>query len=255
MRIKDIEIIVRILECGSFSRAADMLRISQPAVSLAVKRAEDELGVRIFDRSGSSVTVASGGHGVVKGFQKILEIYEGLVGSGAESRKIRIGISPLLSGRDVTRILTRVLQEAGATIDVEFLDSRDISTRSDFDVRIVAPTLKRRSSHHIDFPTAWIGVDNGTFIYSKQESEVWDRARAILIEAGKNVANVIEVNDCGYAYHMATSGAGFTPCVLTSDIAFRDNTLTTMPDLPPMRLDIFSPPDIAVRLKNSLLGL
>lgn len=254
MRIKDIEIIVRILECGSFSRAAEMLGISQPAVSLAVKRAEDELGVRIFDRSGNSVGLAPGGVAVLKGFQKVLEIYNGLLGLGAESRRVRIGVSPLLSGRDVTKILTRVLADAGGVIDVEFLDSRDMANRSDFDVKIVAPTLKRRSAHHIDFPTAWIGVDNGTFIYSRQEPEVWDRAKQVLIESGKPVETIIEVNDCGYAYHMASSGAGFTPCVMTADIAFKSHTLESMPVLPSMRLDIFSAPDVAPRLKTLLLG-
>lgn len=113
MRIKDIEIIVQVLECGSFSRAADVLRISQPAVSLAVKRAEDELGVRIFDRSGATVTVAASGEMVLKGLQKILEIYAGIQNAGSEVNRLRIGVSPLLSGRDVTKLLGRVMGNSG----------------------------------------------------------------------------------------------------------------------------------------------
>lgn len=253
MRIKDIEIIVRILEYGSFSRAAEVLGISQPAVSLAVKRAEDELGVRIFDRSGSSVTVAASGEAVVKGLQKILEIYDGIQRAGSEVNRLRIGVSPLLSGRDVTKLLSRLMSNTGGTVNVEFLDSRAMSNRTDFDVRIVTPTLKRRSPIFIDFPTKWIGSDNGTFIFSKQESEVWERAKYILIEAGKVIHNVIEVNDCGYAYHMASSGAGFTPCVMTNDIAFREQTIDHLPQLPAVRLDIFCPPELSARLKAALL--
>lgn len=191
---------------------------------------------------------------VLKGLQKILEIYAGIQNAGSEVNLLRIGVSPLLSGRDVTKLLGRVMGNSGGTVHVEFLDSRAMNNRSDFDVRIVTPSLKRRSQHHIDFPTRWIGVDNGTFIFSRQESEVWERARFILIEHGKPISNVIEVNDCGYAYHMATSGAGFTPCVMTNDIAFREHTLDHLPELPAIRLDIFSPPELASRVKASLVG-
>ncbi|WP_181706179.1 LysR family transcriptional regulator [Chthonobacter rhizosphaerae] len=255
MRIRDIEIIVRISETGSFSKTADLLSISQPAVSLAVKRAEDELKARIFDRSGSSVTVTPAGGQIVKSFAKMLDIYTEVQITSNSATKIKIGISPLLSGRDVTKFLRHALSEEPATFDIEFLDSRDIALRTDFDIKIVIPALRRRSNLYIDFPARWIGTDNGTFIYSKQESAVWERAKYVLIEQGFRVDNVIEVNDCGYAYHMATSGAGFTPCVITNDIAFAGCTLEHYPVLPDFRLDIFSTPELAVRLRNSLLGV
>ncbi|WP_083656292.1 LysR family transcriptional regulator [Mongoliimonas terrestris] len=254
MRIRDIEIIVRISETGSFSKTADMLGISQPAVSLAVKRAEEEINARIFDRSGSSVTVTPAGMQIVKSFTKMLEIYTEVQITSVAASKIKIGISPLLSGRDVTRFLQTALSEEPATFDIEFLDSREIALRTDFDIRIVIPALRRRSSLYIDFPARWIGTDNGTFIYSKQESAVWERAKYVLIEHGFRVDNVIEVNDCGYAYHMATSGAGFTPCVLTQENGFTAHTLDHYPVLPNFRLDIFSTPELAMRLRNSLIG-
>lgn len=252
MRTQDIEIILAIKEMGSFSRAADSLSLSQPAVSLAVKRVEEELDTRIFDRSGPSVSTTLDGNRVIRGFERIMEILEEIKGRRADSKVVRIGISPLLSGRDVAKLITAAFRERNTGVAIEFLDSADIVARSDFDARIVVPGLKRRSTYHVDFATIWIGADNGTFIRSRQEAEVWDRAQHVLIDHGVRVLNVIDVNDCGYAYHLASSGAGFTPCVMTRDNSFGAYEIPHFPKLPAMRLDIFADPLVANTFKSSL---
>ena len=43
--------IYEIYRCGSFSAAAKNLYITQPAISIAVKKEEQELGQPIFERS------------------------------------------------------------------------------------------------------------------------------------------------------------------------------------------------------------
>jgi len=45
----------------SFRRAAEHLFLSQPAVTLQIKALEDELGVRLFDRSGGRITLTRQG--------------------------------------------------------------------------------------------------------------------------------------------------------------------------------------------------
>ena len=45
--------IYEIYRCGSFSAAARNLYITQPAISIAVKKEEQELGQPIFERSSS----------------------------------------------------------------------------------------------------------------------------------------------------------------------------------------------------------
>ena len=46
----------------NFSRAAEHLRITQPAVSHQVKTLEDELGVQLFSRTSKSVRLTQAGH-------------------------------------------------------------------------------------------------------------------------------------------------------------------------------------------------
>lgn len=253
MRVKDLRIVAAICRTGSFSKAAESLGITQPAVSQAVKRVEQELELRIFERASSPITLSPEGASAVKAFDKMLEMLDGLRANGQEGARLRIGVTPLLSGRDVARMLNRSFRDHTRSFDVEFLDSAKLSARTDFDAKIVMPSLRRRSACFIDLMTVWIGVPNGIFIYSRQEADVWDQARFVLQSSSVPVERVIEVNDCGYAYHMASSGAGFTPCVLTSENAFRNSQIPDMPRLPNVRLDIFAAQDFARDLRRNLV--
>ncbi len=189
----------------------------------------------------------------MKAFEKMIEMLDGLRSNSLEISRLRLGVTPLLSGRDVARMLSRSFRDHDRSFDVEFLESAKIAARADFDAKIVMPSLRRRSACFIDLMTVWIGVANGIFIYSRQEADVWDQARFVLQSSSVRVDRVIEVNDCGYAYHMASSGAGFTPCVLTAENAFRGFQIDGMPPLPNVRLDIFAAPDFARDLRRNLI--
>lgn len=55
------EYILTIVEEGSFSKAADRLYISQPALSIIVKKTEDELGLPLFNRTSKPITLTPAG--------------------------------------------------------------------------------------------------------------------------------------------------------------------------------------------------
>ncbi len=53
--IKDLEAFLAILDTGSISKAADEIGLTQPALSLKLKKMEQELGVTLFQRTPRSV--------------------------------------------------------------------------------------------------------------------------------------------------------------------------------------------------------
>lgn len=61
MDIGLLQTFLAVVEEGSFSRASRRLFRSQPAVSLAVKRLEEEVGERLLDRSSKSLTLTDAG--------------------------------------------------------------------------------------------------------------------------------------------------------------------------------------------------
>ncbi len=58
--------LIKIVETGSYTRAAEQLGLSQPAVSQHVRHLEEELGVRIFERAHNRFTLTPEGELVVR---------------------------------------------------------------------------------------------------------------------------------------------------------------------------------------------
>ena len=58
--------------CGTLSAAAEQLHISQPALSRSMKRLEDELGVKLFDRQKSRLTLNENGELTVRYARNLL---------------------------------------------------------------------------------------------------------------------------------------------------------------------------------------
>src|SRR5882762_1964225 len=51
LKLRDLDILLAVVETGSMGKAAGRLAISQPAVSKAIVELEDALGVQLVDRS------------------------------------------------------------------------------------------------------------------------------------------------------------------------------------------------------------
>ena len=61
MDLRRLEIFLKVAELGSFSRAADVLFLTQPTVSEHIRALEDELGVQLLDRLGRGTTPTHAG--------------------------------------------------------------------------------------------------------------------------------------------------------------------------------------------------
>lgn len=73
MDIQNIRAFLMVNQTGSFSRAAENLFITQPAVSKRVAALEESLGISLFDRVGKTVQLTEAGTALVPGYQRIVE--------------------------------------------------------------------------------------------------------------------------------------------------------------------------------------
>jgi LysR family transcriptional regulator, hydrogen peroxide-inducible genes activator len=73
MTLNELRYIVAVANERSFGRAAQRCFVSQPALSVAIQKLEDELGARLFERSKSEITVTALGARIVEQAQKVLE--------------------------------------------------------------------------------------------------------------------------------------------------------------------------------------
>jgi len=70
--LRKLSIFSRVAELGSIQAAATELHIAQPAVSIAVQKLEQELGVQLFNRVGRGIRISSEGQAALQQVQVIL---------------------------------------------------------------------------------------------------------------------------------------------------------------------------------------
>ena len=73
MTLTELKYIVAVARERHFGKAADACFVSQPTLSVAVKKLEDELELKIFERSANEVSVTPLGDEIVRQAQSVLE--------------------------------------------------------------------------------------------------------------------------------------------------------------------------------------
>jgi LysR family hydrogen peroxide-inducible transcriptional activator len=73
MTLTELKYIVAVAREKHFGRAADACYVSQPTLSVAVKKLEEELDVKLFERSAGEVSVTPLGEEIVRQAQSVLE--------------------------------------------------------------------------------------------------------------------------------------------------------------------------------------
>lgn len=97
MTLNELRFIVAVAQERNFRRAAEKVFISQPALSLAIQKLEEELGLKIFERGKSEVRVTPVGSAIIEQAQRVLEEAEHIrtiaaQGSNQLAAPLRVGI-------------------------------------------------------------------------------------------------------------------------------------------------------------------
>jgi LysR family transcriptional regulator, carnitine catabolism transcriptional activator len=72
MEIRQIEYVVGVVEEGGFTRAAEALHVTQPALSEGIRRLEAELGLELFHRVGRRALLSSAGEAFLEPARQVL---------------------------------------------------------------------------------------------------------------------------------------------------------------------------------------
>jgi LysR family transcriptional regulator, hydrogen peroxide-inducible genes activator len=73
MTLTELRYVVAVAREKHFGRAAEACYVSQPTLSVAIKKLEDELDVKLFERGGSEVSVTPLGEAIVRQAQAVIE--------------------------------------------------------------------------------------------------------------------------------------------------------------------------------------
>lgn len=96
MTLTELRYVVTLARERHFGRAAERCHVSQPTLSVAVKKLEDELGIPLFERSKGSIRVTETGQRIIEQAQRVLD-QVGLIKDMAQDGKNQLN-SPLKVG-------------------------------------------------------------------------------------------------------------------------------------------------------------
>ena len=91
MDINQLEVLVTVARERSFSRAAEVLGRTQPAISQAIRRLESEIGEKLFDRSSKDGALTLAGEVLLSHAEQMLSLRQNAHTAIAEMRDLQYG--------------------------------------------------------------------------------------------------------------------------------------------------------------------
>ena len=147
MTLNELRYIVAVARERHFGRAAEACFVSQPTLSVAVRKLEDELGVSLFERSAGEVNITPIGRRLVEQAQRVLEEASALVrmaqqGQDELSGALRLGVIYTI-GPYLLPQLIPVLRQRAPKMPIQIEESYTASLRErlkqgDLDVLILS---------------------------------------------------------------------------------------------------------------------
>lgn len=113
MELHQIRYFLATAETGSVSRAAERCRVAQPSLSQQIRKLEDDLGVRLFDRQGRGMALTEAGRAMLPKARRILaevrDVHEHLRRDVADGHgALTVGAIPTMAPFLLPRAVQRV---------------------------------------------------------------------------------------------------------------------------------------------------
>lgn len=127
-----IQYILALLEYKNFQKASDACFVTQPTLSMQVKKAEETLGSKIIDRDTNPISLTPFGERIYPHIQQINDEYKALNTtlqkiSGTYKAEIRVGIIPTIAGYLVPELYSQWQKEIGnVRLEIKELKSEQI---------------------------------------------------------------------------------------------------------------------------------
>ena len=124
MDLRQLKTFVHVAELGSLSKAADRLRVAQPALSRQMRMLEDELKVALFTRHGRGMVLTSSGEVLLARAIAVLRDVEAAradvaADAGAVKGRVVLGTPPTVGDVLSARLVERFLrQHPGVSIRI-----------------------------------------------------------------------------------------------------------------------------------------
>lgn len=129
MELNELRVFLRVAAERSFSRAAMKLHRTQPAISQAVRRLEDHMGERLFDRATKDATLTEAGRLLRDYAERLLRLSDEAETAVRDLRDLRRGRVLIGANEASVHAVLPLIQRFRALHPMVHLDVRRISAR------------------------------------------------------------------------------------------------------------------------------
>ncbi|MEV6773559.1 LysR substrate-binding domain-containing protein [Nocardia sp. NPDC051030] len=154
--LRQLRYFIAVAEELHFGRAAERLRIAQPALSQRIRKLENDLGARLLDRDSRRVELTEAGQILLAEARDLIARWErtrSLVGKAhrGEIDALRVGVPPELAGRVLAAILT-AFESREVRVDLQELTTAE-------QVRLLAD--RQLDAGLLQHPVDVVGLESG----------------------------------------------------------------------------------------------
>ncbi len=247
MELHQLRSFAEVAATGHITRAAERLHLSQPAVSGHIKTLEEELGVALFDRTGSGVSLTRAGKLLLEDAGRVLDAARGLhhrarALSGKLDARLRIGtifepgalrLGELLAAmRDQYPLIDVDLQLSVSGVAFERLKNNDLDAAftlgeaADAALRtLVLQPMRCRVVGPRDWRervTDWKSLAQQPWIATPPQGTVYRMIHRLLGAHGLAPATLIETDQESTMRSLVAAGVGMTLVREELAVAMRD---------------------------------
>ena len=162
MNLAAFEAFTKVMETGSISLAADLLFITQPAVTKRIHSLEEYFGVKLFESSGRGVKATHAAHSLLPKVKNWLnelgDIHHTLSHEQTQVQgKLKIGTSHHIGLHHLPSHLRHYVQTfPNVTLDVHFVDSEQAHEKVlAGDLELAFLTLPPHGEDRLNYVTLW----------------------------------------------------------------------------------------------------
>ncbi len=163
MHIAQITAFLTVADLQSFSRAAEKLHLTQPAVSKRIRQLEEEIGSKLIDRIGKNSLLTPDGHTFRPHAERILQELSDFRHNLSEQDEqpagvLTLGTSHHIGLHRLPPVLRQYRKEfPRVDLDIEFMDSEDacaaVAANS---LELAVVTLPQRKIENLQMETIWL---------------------------------------------------------------------------------------------------
>ncbi len=243
MDINQIRYFLAIVETGGFTKAAESLLISQPSLSVSIRRLERELNITLFERGGRRATLTPAGQFFLETAREMWEKYQSTLNGLVSFRNqptLRLGILRTFLIDGLSKMVTMFRAEhSNVVIELRDGSAKDLYNwleQGDVDLLMTeltsledteASLVLFQQDYLLAVPqnhpfaqrdqVALVELDNQLFI-GRNNCEIWGRAPQMFEAAGIEPRVVYLADREEWAISMVKAGLGITIMPVWNDL-------------------------------------